>query len=197
MNEIIEQVRVYVSNECVSGTGTVVYVSNEAFSPVQVELDQPDEDGHRMHRFYHTEVKPLDSIQGNVSEKEWIVDLIHKMPGHSLRAGERFTAKPTRSRNDTHYLIYKQDKLRGCFPTSCFKVIQECTVSIKDSNRLEEFIPSIEQTDICEQENRIDQVISEAKVIDRVKERQKQVKNPTGYFEVMEAEGQTSIFDFI
>lgn len=56
--------RVKVNSFLYKGEGTVRYIEkaelfNHDFSPIQVEMDEPDGDGHRMKRFNLKEVKPI------------------------------------------------------------------------------------------------------------------------------------------
>lgn len=56
--------RVKINSLVYKGEGTVVYIDktnlfNHYFSPIQVEMDEPDDDGHRMKRFNLKEVKPI------------------------------------------------------------------------------------------------------------------------------------------
>lgn len=203
MNEIQENMRVYVSGEYISGSGTIIHLSNAAYCPVQVELDQPDEDGHCIYRFHHVEVKPLDCKENTVSEKEYIVELVQEIPGYSLRKGGQFTARPSRPGKGTHYLIYKKDKLRGCFPISQFRTIKvidipkilpelEAEESIKETN-----IALSGGLEVNKKHDPVTEVISEAKIIDRIKERQQKITTPANDLEAMEYKGQATIFDFI
>lgn len=66
--------RVRCKSEMYSGTGTVVYIDHPSLYvhhllPIQVELDKPDEDGHRVKRFSLKEVEVIEvydsSPQGN------------------------------------------------------------------------------------------------------------------------------------
>lgn len=55
--------RVYARNFHVNGPGVVVYIAptrDREMLPVQVELDEGDEDGHRMYRFKYDEVEAID-----------------------------------------------------------------------------------------------------------------------------------------
>ncbi|MCY1105834.1 hypothetical protein [Shouchella clausii] len=55
--------RVYARNFHVSGPGVVVYIAptrDREMLPVQVEMDEGDEDGHRMYRFKYDEVEAID-----------------------------------------------------------------------------------------------------------------------------------------
>jgi hypothetical protein len=43
--------RVYVETELFQGWATIIeYFQNEPFFPIQIELDEPDEDGHTYKR---------------------------------------------------------------------------------------------------------------------------------------------------
>lgn len=57
--------RVRATSEMYSGTGTVMYVDQATlfqshYSPIQVELDEGDEDGHRIKRFNLKELEKVD-----------------------------------------------------------------------------------------------------------------------------------------
>ena len=57
--------RVSCKSDMYSGTGTVFHVQYDAlllneFYPIQVELDEPDNDGHSMKRFNLKEIKFLE-----------------------------------------------------------------------------------------------------------------------------------------
>jgi hypothetical protein len=56
--------RVETSSSMFSGAGSVVFIDNvnlynEECLPIQVELDEPDEDGHKMKRFTLKEVTKI------------------------------------------------------------------------------------------------------------------------------------------
>ena len=112
---------VEVNSQFISGTGTIIDISNAAYYSVQVEMDNSDVDGHRIFRFHPEEVRKQTSKA--VPIREHTVELIKLMRGYSLKLGECFTARPTKSNKGTHFLIYSGDKIRGCFPVSHFRTV--------------------------------------------------------------------------
>lgn len=60
---IQENILVNVNSAFGQGLGIVRHVSDFSFSPIQVELFEPDEDGHKFIRFYHNEVTPVEYLQ--------------------------------------------------------------------------------------------------------------------------------------
>lgn len=57
--------RVKCKSDMFNGTGTVVYIDYTAihvphFYPIQVELDEPDQDGHKIKRFNFEEVEVIE-----------------------------------------------------------------------------------------------------------------------------------------
>lgn len=110
-----------VSSQLVSGPGMIVDISGAEYFSVQVELDTPDVDGHRLYRFHPAEIKK--QVNKQVAVEEHTVEVIKHISGYGLKVGECFTARPTKPNKGTHYYIYNEDKLRGCFPRSCFRTI--------------------------------------------------------------------------
>lgn len=69
MNFYKENMHVIVDSVFGKGTGIIRHVSDFFFCPVQVELDKPNEDGHKMVRFKFDEIKPLEMTVEQGSEK--------------------------------------------------------------------------------------------------------------------------------
>ncbi|MED3888172.1 hypothetical protein [Priestia aryabhattai] len=112
-----------VFSQFMTGPGKIVHISNESYYPIQVEMDKPDADGHKMCRFNHAEVEPQEEGGKQSADPKYLtVELIKVIHGHStLKLGECFTAKPTKQNKGTHYYLYEDDKFRGCFPVSHFR----------------------------------------------------------------------------
>src|SRR5690348_1797451 len=66
--------RVNVKSQFIKGTGKIIDISNNSYYPVQVEMDQADEDGHKVFRFMHEEVEKLEETETPVSEVEGAYD---------------------------------------------------------------------------------------------------------------------------
>jgi hypothetical protein len=61
--QLAEKMRVMVNSPFGTGPGTIEHISNFWCCPVQVELDRPNEDGHKLIRFEFAEVKPIEHLQ--------------------------------------------------------------------------------------------------------------------------------------
>ncbi|AUD12379.1 MULTISPECIES: hypothetical protein [unclassified Planococcus (in: firmicutes)] len=60
--------RVYVRTRDFEGRATVLHIIQNEFYPVQVELDKPDEDGHRIKRVaFHEIIKETTSYKPSLS----------------------------------------------------------------------------------------------------------------------------------
>ncbi|MEE6134574.1 MULTISPECIES: hypothetical protein [Bacillaceae] len=106
----------------IKGSGVIVDVSNEPFYPIQVEMNTPDNDGHKFFRFHYGELKQSDKSQ-NIKEKvHQKVEVIEEVYGFKI--GQQFTATPTRLNRGTHYYIYEGERPMGCFSIKYFKEIK-------------------------------------------------------------------------
>jgi hypothetical protein len=54
--------RVYVETPMFSGWATVMGVGNCAFYPIQIELDEGDDDGHRIKRVCKDDLKTAEQM---------------------------------------------------------------------------------------------------------------------------------------
>jgi hypothetical protein len=192
---------VSVHSPYVNGRGRIDYISNEAHYPIQVELHDPDADGHKMQRFHSAEVKPLRGEQDKKIDLDYpIVQFVKKFEGYSpFQLGECFVAKPTRLNRGTHYHLYKEDRFQGCFPVTYFKKVtpeEQHEVKKVDIKIVSMDIKVSNPTDLIKVRVGKDErpAAEKNKEIPKVKQKRKKEKN---HFEQMEKEGQTSIFDFI
>lgn len=48
--------RIHVKSKSFKGMATILYIAPGEFYPVQVEMDQPDEDGHKIQRITWVEI---------------------------------------------------------------------------------------------------------------------------------------------
>ncbi|QSX20014.1 hypothetical protein [Priestia megaterium] len=192
-----------VFSQFMTGPGKIVHISNESYYPIQVEMENPDADGHKMCRFNHAEIKPQEEGAKQTADPKYLtVELIKVIHGHSsLKIGECFTAKPTKQNKGTHYYLYEDDKFRGCFPVSHFR-----TFSLSDVVRRTKRPKQADLNEVKEKVNELDKRAEkeikqydkpQLTLIENKPKAEKPQKKEKNHFRQMEQEGQTSIFDFI
>lgn len=181
MMDLREGMKVDVTSPFISGPGVILHISPTSYCPVQVELDQPDGDGHRVYRFHYAEVHEATGQQPR--KDRHTVELIKRIPGYPMKAGECFTAGPTRRNSESHYLIYNGEKCIGCYPKTAFRILTMADVMTRTKKP--------KQADLKEAREQVAAIAEE-----RPKAATPQIeskKKPERKDEVI----QTSIFDFI
>jgi hypothetical protein len=200
---LVEGMKVYVKSQFLSGEGKVIDISNESYYPVQVEMDQPDEHGHKVFRFYHAEVKPLDIEKEEVDQapETKTVQLVKIIGGYSLKVGECFTAK---HKSKTHYWIYAGDKLRGCFPVKYFSMITVADIASSKRHKQAAVEVEIKPKDPVLAEavtlaalEAAEKVAKDLEEKEKKKKAKKKTKPKKLTYRQLEEAGQTNIFDFI
>ena len=56
MNNLREGVRLFVKTNMFEGLGTLMFILKNEIFPYQIELDDPDEDGHKIKRVARHEI---------------------------------------------------------------------------------------------------------------------------------------------
>lgn len=116
---------------------TILYVAPGEFYPVQVEMDAPDPDGHKIQRITYHEIVdelPAESTSAAVASEETadlqrhIGEVVQEVKGYSFKIGQRFLLDPRPNKEGTVNVYYINDvetlKFRGCMPASLFKVLE-------------------------------------------------------------------------
>lgn len=203
---LVEGMEVQVKSQFLSGEGKIIDISNEAYCPVQVEMNEPDEHGHKVFRFFHAECKPLEvkedqePVEEVQAPEEKTVQLVKKIGGYSLQVGECFTA---RYKSKTHYWIYAGDRLRGCFPIKYFSMIT--VADIASSKRHKQAIeveikpkdPVLAEAVTVAALEAAEKVAKDLEEKEKKQKAKKKTKPKKLTYRQLEEAGQTNIFDFI
>jgi hypothetical protein len=199
---LMEGMEVLVNCEVISGAGVIKSIGSDSFYPVEVEMNEADPDGHKIFRFNHKEITPLEvekkeeAVEEDQAPEIQAVKLDKIIGGYSLQVGECFTAK---QKSKTHYWIYQEGSLRGCFPVKNFSMITMADLEIYEKRQAAaKEIASVIVQDIVtvaaleEAEQREKELKEQAKKAKKKKKKPKKLS-----YRQLEEQGQTTIFEFI
>jgi hypothetical protein len=146
--------RIYVQTPMFEGFAKVLFVLNGEMYPVQVELEEPDEDGHRVKRVAWHEIKKDASAKSNSEiavfkdsedPRRFLVKTTMNHEGYGFKEGVQYIVGPTRQNKGTHYYVYDlNDTWTGCFPTEWFEAIEEYRAPKRDCTLV---VPKLEKSD--------------------------------------------------
>jgi hypothetical protein len=124
--EIGERVR--VKTFLFEGMATIDYITIGELYPIQVELDEADDEGHKLKR-----IKADEIIKGDVLQElndqpitgMQLAEIVVNDPGYGLYIGDQYMVDPTKQNAGTHYYFYQLQSLQfaGCMPVAAFKLI--------------------------------------------------------------------------
>jgi hypothetical protein len=172
------------------GTGTVVYFQPGEFYPVQVELDKPCSDGHKMYRFAVFELKRLKQDEPRKLSGKFLARVAKPRRGYKL--GDEYIIGP--AKNPEYYNVYTMDgHIIGSYITNFFEIIrpidgQEDKEPLK-TQEMAQIEPEIKPAIIP---------LPEVKTAENEpKTRPKTRRKKRSLAEELEAAGQLNIFDFL
>lgn len=113
--------RVFVDTPLFSGVGVVNYIaSSKEIYPIQVELDEPSFDGHKLKRVAANEIKPIEQPQ---RRKKFLAEVNKNRLGYII--GERYII--TEKDADGYYAVYlvkRPDHAPvGSYKSNFFKIL--------------------------------------------------------------------------
>ena len=120
--------RVQVKTFLFEGMATIDYIAIGELYPIQAELDEADEEGHKIKRITVDEIIQ-DVVLPKVNEQPTngllLAEIIKNDPGYGLYIGDQFLVGATRQNVGTHYYFYRADSLKfvGCMPVGIFRVV--------------------------------------------------------------------------
>jgi hypothetical protein len=195
---LVEGMEVMVKSFLVSGKGKIKSIQEDPLYPVQVELNEPDADGHKVYRFNSTEITPLEvekkeeAIEEDQAPEIQAVKLDKIIGGYSLKVGECFTAK----QKGKSYYIYEDGKLRGCFPVKYFSMITMADLEVYEKrNQLAKAVASVIVQDMVTVAALEEAEQREKELKEQAKKKKPKPKKLT--YRQLEELGQTTIFEFI
>jgi hypothetical protein len=119
--QLVESNPVYCESDMFSGPGVIDSIFPEEYFGIQVLMDQPDPDGHRLKRFSLQEIKPLDNKQSDQQVLAPGVKMIATAADASIgsvKTGEQYLIEvSTYSKNPLQVNIYDphtERHLGGC-----------------------------------------------------------------------------------
>lgn len=145
--------RIQVQTKSFKGMATILYIAPGEFYPVQVEMDSPDPDGHKIYR-----VAPHEIVDELLAENEapaaaetfgdpeqLLGEVVKEVPGYSFKKGQRLLLEKRKPESIVYYVYeLETNKFRGCMHMSMFKVLEAFEVESVKEERLDPFIISEE-----------------------------------------------------
>jgi hypothetical protein len=118
--------KVFVSTSQYSGQGIIQYIDHKEMFGIQVLLDVPDKDGHRIIRVATYEVKPLNDMEPTLKPGERMMATATGKNSSLLDGATYLIEKSTYSKNNNqiHYYNPHTNKLLGGCSSTCFKDIR-------------------------------------------------------------------------
>ncbi|QPA33407.1 hypothetical protein [Thermaerobacillus caldiproteolyticus] len=121
-----EQQPVYVRTPLFEGLAVIDYVGDiKEMFPVQVVLQEPDEDGHRLKRVVLAELYLPENIEihghqvqeddtrplftGTNDKTRYLVEAVHEHSPYRVFKGEKYIVGPTRDNCDQTFFVYELD----------------------------------------------------------------------------------------
>lgn len=122
--QLVEQTEVFCESDIFHGAGVIDCIFPEEHYGIQVLMNDPDQDGHRLKRFSRQEVKPLESHQPEQPVLAPGVKMVATAAGEpigSIKTGESYLIQlSTYSKNPHQVNIYDphtEKHLGGCSDT--------------------------------------------------------------------------------
>lgn len=157
--------RIQVQTKSFKGMATILYIAPGEYYPVQVEMDEPDPDGHKIYRVASHEIvdelpakneTPI-AVETSGDPEQLIGEVVQEESGYSFRKGQRFLLEKRKPESLVYY-IYEQEtnKFRGCMPLSMFNILSafESLEPLKTKQEAEETVESF----IVQEELRYEQM---------------------------------------
>lgn len=118
--------KVYVDTPMFSGWGTIDYEDPKEFYGIQVILDEPDQEGHRLKRVAKYEIVTPPMTNRDVLDfenKDTRFKAISIIDGYNLRTNKAFIVGPTTRNMGTHCFYYdiQTKNCLGCTLIANFK----------------------------------------------------------------------------
>lgn len=124
--------RVKVQTKSFKGIATILYIAPGEFYPVQVEMDSPDSDGHKIYRVASHEIvnewpaenEMTATTETSADPEQLVGEVVQEVLGYFFKKGERFLLEKRKLESSVYY-IYEQvtNKFRGCMALSMFEVL--------------------------------------------------------------------------
>jgi hypothetical protein len=135
-----EQQPVYVRTPLFEGLAIIDYVADiKEMFPVQVVLQEPDGDGHRLKRVALAELSLPENIEVHDSQTKkdgqplftgandktrYLVEAVHEHGPYRVFKGERYIVGPTRDNSDQTFFVYGLDHTwMGRYPREWFRIL--------------------------------------------------------------------------
>lgn len=125
--------RIQVQSKFLKGQATILYIAPGEIYPIQVEMDEPDSDGHKIYRFAPYEIAnelPAEndspaSTELSTDPEQLLGEVIQEVTGYSFKNGQKFLLEKRRKDSSVYY-VYEQktNKFRGCMHVSMFKMLE-------------------------------------------------------------------------
>jgi|GEM_PF-4684968 len=138
--------RINVRTKSFGGMGTILYIAKGEFYPVQVEMDEPDEDGHKIQRItwveivkQSEEVKPLSTgitFKGYDDPQRYVGEVVKEIAGYTFKMGQQFILgvitfpgvyKAGAVTTSFYVYIPETMQFKGCMPADTFQIIRPYT----------------------------------------------------------------------
>lgn len=139
--ELAEGKRIQVQTKFFEGMATILYIAPGEFYPVQVELDVPDPDGHKIYRVAIHEVvnellpesKPAAvTFEGPADPQKYLGEVAQESERYSFKKRERFLLGVVsypgvfKAGPATNFYVYEPESMRfrGCMNAEMFRIIE-------------------------------------------------------------------------
>lgn len=140
VTKLVEGERVQVRNRVFDSMATILYIAPGELFPVQVELDNPDSDGHKIYRFESQDIHreslensdfPELIFAGPDDPQRYIGEVVQDHKKYGYKKGQQFILGVVKFPGvyqggpaTSFYLYQPQSKaFRGCMPAEMFKVV--------------------------------------------------------------------------
>lgn len=145
--------RIQVQTKSFKGMATILYIAPGEFYPIQVEMDSPDPDGHKIYRVAPHEIvnelpaeneAPATAVT-TADPERLLGEVAQEELGYSFKKGQRFLLEKRKPESIVYY-VYEQEtnKFRGCMHVSMFKISEAFDSEPVKEERLDPFIISEE-----------------------------------------------------
>lgn len=124
--------RVQVQTKSFKGMATILYIAPGELYPIQVEMDEPDPDGHKIYRVASHEIVdelPAENETPAAAEtfadpEQLVGEVVQEVSGYSFKKGQRFLLEKRRPDANVYYVYALESrKFRGCMHVSMFQII--------------------------------------------------------------------------
>lgn len=137
--------RIFVETPAFEGMATINYISPGEIFPIQIELDNPDQHGHKIKRVSEQEIKDQSTQVTNTEDEKPNCDSVlqlakvrRRYKKYKFKIGEHYIVGPTRQNNGTHFYVYGPDdgRFKGCMPTDMFLIVSAHNGPLPDKKPL-------------------------------------------------------------